>query len=346
MRYWKHLQPVADDIVRQTLEKDRTYQGSWQKSGGVSAWLMLKRKMDRLAVLLAPLSESDKANLRDTAEVFSKNGSNWPGSPQATADLLRRAASAEDIFRAIEGDSSGADGTVYAEVRDLCSYLLLVMAEMAARRAEPGASIKVDPSATIVQPKYGEYHSDDVITVVPPPPDNERRVPRLDTWVGKTIICYQGVGLEKYRHEGVVLKEENIAGVPNVMIKDKDGCGRWFPVSKVQLAPVPATDSNKYADRDVSRDDGRMVAFITILQYITLSERLKARYVVTGQYAHLDRGQYTSEDRDAKFMRLHLTLSNSDLVSIHYAMQELYEPRQGVADEYQLRQQFREHWGQ
>jgi hypothetical protein len=308
MRYWKHLQDIANRDVQQTLAKDQTYQGSWQKRGGVGAFMMLARKWDRIESIL------------DRQFKY-------------------------DVIRGVDADISGADGTVLAEIRDLRSYLMLVEAEVMAMRAERGdVQIKIDPSATVVRPIYGEYSPSDKITI------DERLVPRFDTWIGKTVVYESlltpNLNVSKYRHVGTVTKQGMIADDLCVWFIDGDGRELSVKASECQLAPVPATDSNKYADRDVSRDDGRMVAFISHKQYDVLSEKLKKRYIVTAQYAHLDRGQYSPEDRDAKFMRLHLTLSKWDHAALHHAMQELYEPRQGVADEYQLRQKFREHWGQ
>jgi hypothetical protein len=118
--YWQHMNAVAQEDVRFLKEKDKTYGGSWKKSGGRSAWFMLKRKIDRLIVLMTPPDPPP----------------GWPTSVHvnaATTDRLLRMTQAEDIFAQITTRPGGEDGTVLAEVRDLRRYLLLVEAEMLAR---------------------------------------------------------------------------------------------------------------------------------------------------------------------------------------------------------------------
>jgi hypothetical protein len=93
--YLKYLTEIASHDVSVLLEKERTYQGSWKKRGGIGAYMMLARKIDRLENIMQ--------------------------------------GNAYDIFAAIAADASGADGSVLAEVRDLRRYLLLVEAEMLSR---------------------------------------------------------------------------------------------------------------------------------------------------------------------------------------------------------------------
>ena len=101
MTYLRYLSDIGIADVDHLYEKERTYQGSWKKRGGVGAYMMLARKIDRLESILS------------TAE------------PKY------------DIFAAIETDLSGADGSALAEVRDLRRYLLLVEAEIVARHKLP-----------------------------------------------------------------------------------------------------------------------------------------------------------------------------------------------------------------
>ncbi len=110
------LQGVADDDLRSVREKEATYRGSWKKRGGVGAWMMLARKWDRLENMMA-----------------SDHG--------------------QDILCACAKETSGADGTALAEVRDLRRYLLLVEAEVLAN-AMPGAPLSgpaIPPYVTGVQ---------------------------------------------------------------------------------------------------------------------------------------------------------------------------------------------------
>jgi hypothetical protein len=94
MRHLNYLQAIANHDVTEIQRKERTYQGSWKKRGGIGAAMMLLRKIDRLEIMLK-------------AEVY-------------------------DIFSAINKDPSGQDGSALAEIRDLRRYLLLVEAEIQA----------------------------------------------------------------------------------------------------------------------------------------------------------------------------------------------------------------------
>ncbi len=135
MRHMKHLGQVAETDVWAVQQKEATYQGSWKAAGGRSAWFMLRRKMDRLVVMLrAPEPPADF----NPGQVVSAINDSVQGmklsDPQISA-LAHVADSfwSEDIFQLIASDPSGSDGTVLAEVRDLRRYLLLVEAEMVAR---------------------------------------------------------------------------------------------------------------------------------------------------------------------------------------------------------------------
>lgn len=87
-----YLEEIAAADVVTLREKERTYGGSWKKRGGVGAFMMLARKMDRLENIAA--------------------------------------ASGYDIFGVIRREGlAGADGTLIAEIRDLRCYLMLVEAE-------------------------------------------------------------------------------------------------------------------------------------------------------------------------------------------------------------------------
>lgn len=94
MSYIDQLVQVAGNDVAQVKEKDAAYGGSWKKRGGVGAYMMLARKMDRLD------------------QSVQKFG--W------------------DVFKAIEEDQR--EESILDDIRDLRRYLLLVEAEIAARR--------------------------------------------------------------------------------------------------------------------------------------------------------------------------------------------------------------------
>lgn len=93
---------VADEDIQHLRKKEQTYKGSWKKRGGIGAFMMLARKWDRIENIVGAGSDP---NL--------KGG--------------------YDIFYHIERNSSGLDGSVLAEIRDLRRYLILIEAEMMAR---------------------------------------------------------------------------------------------------------------------------------------------------------------------------------------------------------------------
>ena len=85
---------IAAKIVETLYDKERTYRGSWQNRGGVGAFMMLARKMDRI-------------------EAQSK-------------------AQGYDIFKAVEVDG-GKEGVI-DDIDGLIGYLLLVRAETSRRQ--------------------------------------------------------------------------------------------------------------------------------------------------------------------------------------------------------------------
>lgn len=102
MSYTKHLPAIAAEDARFLVERDASYGSSWKKRGGVGAYMMLCRKMDRLDNLMQ--QNGDYGRLKE-----------W------------------DIFSHITANPEGRDGSVLAEIRDLRRYCLLVEAEMVER---------------------------------------------------------------------------------------------------------------------------------------------------------------------------------------------------------------------
>ncbi len=96
MGHLGHIEAVAVADCEELRRKEKTYRGSWKKRGGVGAWMMIARKIDRLEEMLGD---------------------------------------AGDIFEEIALQPAGKDGSVLAEVRDLRRYLLLVEAEVCHRWA-------------------------------------------------------------------------------------------------------------------------------------------------------------------------------------------------------------------
>lgn len=88
--YIDNLPSIALDLVEQLKEARKHYGDSWKKRGGVGAFMMAARKFDRLETQC------------------EKHG--W------------------DIFKAFQEDQR-AEG-ICDDVRDLISYLLLILAEM------------------------------------------------------------------------------------------------------------------------------------------------------------------------------------------------------------------------
>lgn len=107
-----HLRAIALEDVAHLEIKEHSYGSSWKKRGGIGAYMMIVRKIDRIENMLA----------RETMIINR--------SRQGKDNLMRERW---DIFANIEEDPSGDDSTVLAEVRDLRRYLLLVEAEMVAR---------------------------------------------------------------------------------------------------------------------------------------------------------------------------------------------------------------------
>jgi hypothetical protein len=114
MDHMKHLETIAAADVAELRHKEATYRGSWKKRGGIGAWMMIARKIDRLENMLN----------RETRIVNRSRA----GLPNVTVERC-------DVFGAIEADPSGADGSPLAEIRDLRRYLTLAEAEMVARGA-------------------------------------------------------------------------------------------------------------------------------------------------------------------------------------------------------------------
>lgn len=89
------LEAVCEADLSEVRRKEATYKGSWKKRGGVGAWMMVARKIDRME------------------------------------EMMREQP---DIFRAVvAGGLGGGDGTLLAEIRDLRRYLLLIESEVMAR---------------------------------------------------------------------------------------------------------------------------------------------------------------------------------------------------------------------
>ena len=103
--YLDYLQAVAESDVIGLKTSERSYGNAWKRRGGVDTFHMLSRKWDRIEKRLA-------TTINATAET--------PG------------ASPYDIFEHIAADRS-AEGFI-DDVRDMRRYLMLIEAEMLARK--------------------------------------------------------------------------------------------------------------------------------------------------------------------------------------------------------------------
>lgn len=147
MDHLTYLPDVAKSDLEVLAAKEATYQGSWKRAGGRSAWFMFRRNMDRLISMMAPpkfpegesFSPGDMQDLVRQAALLDEDEITLSAP---VASYLYQCWEAEDLFRKIEGASSGADGTVLACLRDLRRYAMLVEAEMLAQGVveaeEPG----------------------------------------------------------------------------------------------------------------------------------------------------------------------------------------------------------------
>ena len=94
------LGPITARLVETLYEKDAVYGGSWQKRGGIGAFMMLARKWDRLENIVS---------------------NDQPDTGFAPYDIL--------------GCLAVNPGDVADDVEDLVCYLLLVMAEAKRRQS-------------------------------------------------------------------------------------------------------------------------------------------------------------------------------------------------------------------
>lgn len=100
MEHMAFLEAVAEVDIKELHRKEKTYRSSWKRRGGNGTFHVFARCWDRLE-----------------------------GALEARGDY--------DVFTAIAEAPGGADGTPLASLRDLRRYLMLVEAEMHARRKIP-----------------------------------------------------------------------------------------------------------------------------------------------------------------------------------------------------------------
>ena len=105
--YLDMLDEIAQADVAGLRKAEESYKDSWKKRGGVGAFMMLARKWDRI-------------------------------ENQLTNRLLIPPMTAFDIFQFMENSSKEG---ILDDVRDLRRYLMLVEAEVLARKANAAPSV-------------------------------------------------------------------------------------------------------------------------------------------------------------------------------------------------------------
>jgi hypothetical protein len=138
MEHMKHLQAVVDSDVRVLQKKEATYQGSWKRAGGRSAWFMMRRNMDRLIEMMKKPDAGHGFSVEDLDDAIRHATVREPTNQDVTLDAsivkyLRDSYLAENVFAKIRENPDGRDGTVLACLRDLRRYLTLIEAEMISR---------------------------------------------------------------------------------------------------------------------------------------------------------------------------------------------------------------------
>lgn len=117
MSYADRLEGLAAQDARILREKDKEYGGSWLKRGGVGAFMMLARKVDRIEQAVDPTKVPGDQR---EAPISASCG---------------KSVAAYDIIEAAIAD--GREEGILDDIGDLRRYLLLVEAEVRDRLANP-----------------------------------------------------------------------------------------------------------------------------------------------------------------------------------------------------------------
>lgn len=167
MRHMNYISAVAANDVSMLREKEATYQGSWKRAGGRSAWFMLRRNMDRILTMMKPPANDVQFSILDFDDALvesEKEDKDFLCNP-AVARYLRDCYLSEDIFAKIEERPDGGDGTILACVRDLRCYLTLVEAEMMARGDVPATHAVNKGGGVSITTTLGVYDDDHRIEI-------------------------------------------------------------------------------------------------------------------------------------------------------------------------------------
>lgn len=126
MKHMAFIDSVGQNDAAVLRMKEETYQGSWKRAGGRSAWFMMRRNMDRLITMMAERPATI------ALEGFDQIDDGRVSMTLAEFKAMQAQLRSEDIFAMIGAEPSGKDGTVLACLRDLRRYLMLIEAEMRA----------------------------------------------------------------------------------------------------------------------------------------------------------------------------------------------------------------------
>lgn len=247
MRHMNHLLAVAVSDVSHLREKEKTYQGSWKKRGGIGAFMMLARKWDRLEGIIARGLIVSQSRI---------------GKPNVEVG-------AYDVFGFIESQpGSGEDGTVLAEIRDLRRYLMLVEAEMMARGMKGSGEDIYETMADAVgldRKKVREaFHS--IMYGGVGGAGGTGEVGSFTDRVTRTFPPFietpKVAGGEVFFHPWVYTREDLTAAVPNAKHRET----LWQSWSQRRCALEPALSAN---DLEVLRHEQPVPAVTTALTLYT-----------------------------------------------------------------------------
>jgi hypothetical protein len=146
MDHMKFLSVIAADDLAVLEKKEATYQGSWKRSGGRSAWFMIKRLLDRLTTMVARPETPPGFSLADLIDALDQADESNEDAFIDTSILryLQKCYIAENIFALVRSGPGGEDGTPLAVLRDIRRYLILVEAEMMSRKVVRPEMVDLD----------------------------------------------------------------------------------------------------------------------------------------------------------------------------------------------------------
>jgi hypothetical protein len=353
MKHMDFIEDVAKRDIQTLRHKESTYQGSWKKRGGVFAFAMVVRKWDRLdnilerqfgqdifAGCLADTNGADGsvlAEVRDLRQylllVEAEIQSRMAGSRPQTKTLLGESHSPMTIDQIAYADPSNLYDDISRELNiprpkvkrtiiaygyqtnfpdDTESRKILDAANRRLSRDHLRVILMRKRDAENNREDSNRHHSDSAHAAEFPMNDVGRAVCssyRSNYMNGRCMDC----GHTKDAH---IAKSAIHEPDWDSKAGTKQGDGTW----KVKPL-ISATLFRKLKDPD-----------------------LISRFIVTGQYAQVDRRRYDEKERMELFRPLSATVSKSDFGRMADADKEFYEPRPGVEGEMQLKEIFRGAW--